>query len=362
MSWSNQQQQAIDAVRAFMSDRSRQVFYLAGYAGTGKTTLAKHLASGVNGRVLYGAFTGKAALVLRNKGCYGASTIHSMIYKLSEHAKGWEPEFELNFDSDVNGAGLVVIDECSMVDETLGNDLLSFEAKVLVLGDPAQLPPVKGTGYFTSQEPDFMLTEVHRQAIGNPIIKMSMQVRKGERLEYGTYGESEVIQQITNENLLAADQVIVGKNKTRQIFNSRIRKLKGYSANGPQVGDKLICLRNNRDKKLFNGGMFEVVEMIEKNAQTVTMLVTSEDHIESLPTKVQVPNGFFQGLEGELPWEQRSRYDEFTYGYAITCHKSQGSQWSNVLVLDEASSFRQEANKWRYTALTRAADKLTWVQ
>ena len=58
-----------------------------------------------------------------------------------------------------------------MVDEDLGRDLLSFGKPVLVLGDPAQLPPVKGGGFFTEAEPDVMLTEVHRQAADNPIIR-----------------------------------------------------------------------------------------------------------------------------------------------------------------------------------------------
>ena len=70
-----------------------------------------------------------------------------------------------------------------MVDEELGRDLLSFGKPVLVLGDPAQLPPVKGGGFFTEAEPDIMLTEVHRQAADNPIIRMSMVVREGGRLD-----------------------------------------------------------------------------------------------------------------------------------------------------------------------------------
>lgn len=190
MSWSPQQEAAIKDVRAWLKDKSRQVFYLAGYAGTGKTTLAKDLAGGVRGEVLYGAFTGKAALVLHRKGCDGASTIHSMIYKLDEEQETWQPSFTLNPFSPVKDADLVIIDECSMVDEGLGRDLLSFGTKVLVLGDPAQLPPVKGEGFFTARTPDVMLTEVHRQALDNPIIAMSMKVREGGRLDPGEYGSS----------------------------------------------------------------------------------------------------------------------------------------------------------------------------
>ena len=72
-----------------------------------------------------------------------------------------------------------MIDECSMVDAELGRDLMSFDVPVLVLGDPAQLPPIQGGGFFTEAEPDAMLTEVHRQAQDDPIVRLSMEVREG---------------------------------------------------------------------------------------------------------------------------------------------------------------------------------------
>ena len=185
--WSTEQDRALSAVAAWLKEPRAQVFRLFGYAGTGKTTLARHLAESVDGEVAFGAFTGKAALVMRSKGCKDARTIHSLIYRAKE-VESEEPSFELNEDSEAANAALIVIDECSMVDEEFGRDLLSFGKKVLVLGDPAQLPPVKGGGYFTEAEPDVMLTEVHRQAADDPIIRLSMIVREGRRLEYGVYG------------------------------------------------------------------------------------------------------------------------------------------------------------------------------
>ena len=139
------------------------IFRLFGYAGTGKTTLARHIADGVDGEVKYAAFTGKAASVMRGKGCHGASTIHSLIYRTRE--SGDEiPNFDLWDEAPASKAELIIIDECSMVDPELGKDLLSFGVPLLVLGDPAQLPPIQGGGFFTEAEPDAMLTEVHRQA------------------------------------------------------------------------------------------------------------------------------------------------------------------------------------------------------
>src|SRR6195952_4505950 len=138
----------------------------------------RHAADGVDGEVKFAAFTGKAALVMRNKGCDNASTIHSLIYRARESGVE-QPSFELWDDAPASKAKLIVIDECSMVDAELGRDLMSFECPLLVLGDPAQLPPIQGGGFFTESEPDVMLTEVHRQAEDNPIIRLSMDIRAG---------------------------------------------------------------------------------------------------------------------------------------------------------------------------------------
>ncbi|MBI3275594.1 MAG: AAA family ATPase, partial [Methylocystis sp.] len=190
--WTSEQDRALAAVAAWLTDGEAQVFRLFGYAGTGKSTLARHVAANVDGDVAFGAFTGKAALVMRSKGCKDARTIHSLIYRATD-TETEEPSFVLNEDSAAARAALIVIDECSMVDAELGRDLLSFGKKVLVLGDPAQLPPIKGGGFFTEAEPDVMLTQVHRQAAGNPIIRLSMTIREGGRLERGVYGASRII-------------------------------------------------------------------------------------------------------------------------------------------------------------------------
>src|SRR6201997_4345748 len=192
-----QQDAALTAVASWLKAKpgrrdTPQIFRLFGYAGTGKTTLARHVAQGVDGKVLYAAFTGKAAQVMRNKGCAGASTIHSLIYKALE-SEAEQPSFELWADAPAAKAKLIVIDECSMVDAELGRDLMSFGVPLLVLGDPAQLPPIQGGGFFTESEPDAMLTEVHRQAQDDPIVRLSMDVRGGEYLEPGRYGETEVV-------------------------------------------------------------------------------------------------------------------------------------------------------------------------
>jgi hypothetical protein len=231
-------------------DKSPQVFRLFGYAGTGKTTLALAIKRkivrlvqakdhGANhaDTVLSAAFTGKAALVMQSKGLKGSSTIHSLIYSNDDPEGGAMPTFSLNPGSKLADAKLCIIDECSMVSEELGRDLLSFGVKILVLGDPAQLPPVDGAGFFTNATPDVMLSEVHRQAEGNPIIRLSMDVRNGVKLEYGDHGACNVIPWkpgvLTSQNILAADQLLVGRNVTRERMNARYRVLANFKATLP---------------------------------------------------------------------------------------------------------------------------------
>lgn len=370
MSWSPQQERAITDVKAWLRDpNGKQVFRLFGYAGTGKTTLAKELASTVKGVVLYATFTGKASLVLRKKGCEGASTIHSLIYKVEVNERTGEATFTINRESDLVNAALLIVDEVSMVGEELARDLLSFKRRILVLGDPAQLPPVKDEGFFINAAPDVMLTEVHRQAQDNPIIRMSMEIREGGRLQRGTYGDSRVIecsdvsQDDLREIVLGADQLLCGLNRTRTAYNRRIRTLKGLIGHveswHPTVGDKLICLKNKRNKQLFNGAMFEADKVGDK-FRCFGIEVRSLDE-ERDPLTVEVAEEFFNGTEHTIDWRERRKYDEFTFGWAITCHKSQGSQWDNVMVFDESGAFRDARSNWLYTAVTRAAEKVTVV-
>ncbi|MDE2577182.1 MAG: AAA family ATPase [Hyphomicrobiales bacterium] len=363
MRWTPEQDSALKAVADWLADpAATQVFRMFGYAGTGKTTLARHLAEHVDGATAFGAFTGKAALVMRARGCHDARTIHSMIYR-PKNLDAEEPSFELNEDAPAAAAALIVIDECSMVDEELGRDLLSFGKKVLVLGDPAQLPPVKGGGFFTEQAPDVMLTQVHRQAADNPIVRMSMDVREGRALQRGAFGASRVIarSELAPQMVTGADQVLVGLNKTRRAYNRRLRELLGFSADLPEVGEKLVCLRNNRQKGLLNGGIFRVARAGSVRTRKVRLSVTPEETPGAKPQRVGVIPEFFNGSTEEIPYSLRRDSDEFDYGYALTVHKAQGSQWNDVVLFDESFAFREHRARWLYTGVTRAAEKLTVV-
>jgi exodeoxyribonuclease-5 len=362
MSWSREQEGALKAVADWLRRGDRPIFRLFGYAGTGKTTLARHIAEGTDGDVAFGAYTGKAALVLRAKGCPDASTIHSMIYRSRESDEGG-PQFVLNRSSAAAKADLIVIDECSMVDEELGRDLLSFGRPVLVLGDPAQLPPVKGGGFFTEAEPDIMLTEVHRQARDNPIVHLSMIVRDGGRPEPGRYGESNVIRrrEIDAARVTAADQILVGLNRTRRLYNGRIRELAGFRDPMPAAGEKLVCLRNDKTKGLLNGGTWTIKALYPPKGNLLRMDVLPEEEFRRRPVEVTILREFFEGREDEIPFALRRESDEFTYGYALTVHKAQGSQWDDVVLFDESYAFREHRSRWLYTGLTRAAERITVV-
>jgi exodeoxyribonuclease V len=357
-----QQDAALKAAAGWLKRGEPKLFRLFGYAGTGKTTLAKKIAEGVEGDVAFGAFTGKAALVMRTKGCDEARTIHSLIYRASETETG-EPSFVLNEDSAVARSKLVIIDECSMVDAELGRDLLSFGKPVLVLGDPGQLPPVKGGGFFTSAEPDVMLTEVHRQAADNPILRLSMLVREGNRLSPGAYGESQIVKraEIDSDMVTKANQLLVGLNRTRRAYNARMRELFDRAGEFPEAGDKLICLKNNHKKGLLNGGIWLVKSTVPARKKKLLMNVMSEDDPAEKPRRIGVLPEFFQGLEETLPPVVRKDSDEFDYGYALTVHKAQGSQWDNVILFDESYAFREHRARWLYTGITRASKRLTIV-
>ena len=362
MKWSPQQDAALRAVAAWIKNGEPQAFRLFGYAGTGKTTLAKQIAADVDGDVCFGAFTGKAALVLRAKGCREARTIHSMIYRMRE-SDAEEPTFVLNDSSAASKADLIIIDECSMVDEELGRDLLSFGKPVLVLGDPAQLPPVKGGGFFTEAAPDVMLTDVHRQAADNPIIRMSMMAREGTRIPLGDYGESRVLRRATIDaaRVQGADQVLVGMNRSRRGFNARLRALAGFTDPYPQAGEKLVCLRNDKSKGLLNGGIWMVKTQAATRAGKLRYGVVPDDDPVRKPTRIAVcPEYFTEGEEGVLPAFRRGS-DAFDYGYVLTVHKAQGSQWNDVVLFDESGAFREHRDRWLYTGITRAAERLTMV-
>lgn len=369
---------------------------IAGYAGTGKTTLVKFLVAALEEQfninpkkdICYTAFTGKACQVLQRKGNKPVSTLHSLLWKFKpignkkfRRIKVFPLEYKI-----------IIVDECSMIDAEILGELASHtECHFIFLGDPGQLPPIKKenaqgqTGYdLLVESPHIFLDEVMRQAQESEIIRLSMDIREGKNIEFYKGKEVQIIRrdELTTGHLLWADQIICGTNSTRVMLNNQVRQSMGFGEK-PEDGDRLICLKNSWDivssngEPLVNGNIGFLHNSYES-------FIVPPYH-ESVPVvcgNVQVDsNNIYEDLildkksivDGEysLDWKTTSNMRknnkliplEFTYGYAITCHKSQGSEWDKILVYEEDFPFsKEEHKKWLYTACTRAASKLVLVR
>lgn len=399
--WSTKQDAALKAVDDWYKNHKtgKQTFYIAGFAGTGKTTLAMHFAQNIGGGVKFASFTGKAAHVMASKGCAGACTIHRLIYKPKIASKvrlnelkdtldklEAEPEidfeavartkeeitkeqdnvgrmsFSLNHESDLRFAKLLILDECSMIDKQMGKDLESFKVPILVLGDPEQLPPIYGAGYFTEKQPDILLDEIHRQALGNPIITMSKFVREGNHLPVGEYGASRVIdQRLEGSEMLEYDIILTGLRKTKQACDNKCRKLLAYTSVYPQQHDQIMCVKNNHQIGLLNGQIWEMVnDAVPTGGGLLSLHI--RDPETGLEMAVTVNEKLFLG-QPLSRWEHEEDIEEFEYAYGITVHKAQGSQWNKVLLFDQKNKFPnwsdRDRRRWLYTGITRAAEALT---
>lgn len=390
MVWSAQQAEALDLVAAWMRDPSQKVFVLHGYAGTGKTHLARHFAEGFNAR--FAAYTGKAALVLRGKGC-NAQTIHSLFYspigdnaeviaalerqiqkardarkeelrkeiaRLKTQSK--RPRFSFNPSVDALEADLIVLDESSMVPDWMADDIKRVCKKVLFLGDPAQLPPVKGTSYFMTLKPNALLTEIHRQAADNPILALTARIRQGEMIPRGDFGAVRHISKSESSiaELATYDQLITGMNKTRRRLNVGMRQHLGRAGVYPVLGDRLICLKNNRELGLLNGLQGVAgADAIDNHPQMLTMAIDMEyDYFSEMMVWKDAFDAYVKDVP-DRPYYEKRFGEEFEFAYAITVHKSQGSEYRRVAFCDDGFGMGKEIRQsLLYTAATRAKEEL----
>lgn len=417
ISLSEAQLEAIAVIRDWYRNRRhvQQVLRVFGYAGTGKTTITNRamealglepMTPGGLGGVLFAAFTGKAVLVMTRKGT-PAQTIHSLIYRFSEATpeeiervtaelaalerdlqrmgpaeRGFasaqiaqlrlrldhihEPQFVLNPRSDLRDADLLVLDEVSMVGKTMADDLLAFGKPILVLGDPGQLPPVGEESFFTDAVPDVMLTEIHRQAADSPILRLATMARRGQPIPFGGFDENvwKMSQRdVMPGQMLNGGQVICGRNATRRRLNMAMKQSAGFGADYPTgAGEKIICLRNRNDLGLING-MFLTLSAVRPhphNPRAFRAEIETEDGLA-----IQGEQEFWLGEyddhvlfdpnRNRHEWQARRGLIETSWGYAITCHKAQGSSFGTVIVFDEGfGRSAEDYNRWLYTAITRA--------
>lgn len=366
------QSEASRLIRGWYKKSNEQRFILAGYAGTGKSYMIRYVIEGLKlgiEEVAYCTFTGKASLVLKRYlgGKFRVSTVHRLVYNFLEEDDG-ELIFELK--KELEGVRLIVLDEGSMINKDLLRDLESFGILILVVGDHGQLPAI-GKQANLMLNPDFILDEIIRQAEGNMIIQLSRLVREGKKIELGKMGDTVYVARkrdpiLTNDLLLRADQVICGYNKTRKELNKRMRFGKGFKKERPEQGDKVIFTKNNWNKHVggynyVNGMVGYILNKprmanLKVGKRTVWDIEVRPDFLEGAFTDLRVLNSDFMGKKEELSFWESKEVDRLEYGYAITCHKSQGSQFKDLVVWNEP--FGEEAWRWTYTAITRAERNL----
>lgn len=347
---SDEQATARGAMCKFLAAPGKQSFTLHGLAGSGKTTVLATIAQEYPSAILC-TLTGKAASVLRDKTGLPACTVHSAFYRLEE-VKRRNGKQVMNWStthsSGALGGEVVLLDECSMIDEGIAADLLRTGAKVVACGDPGQLPPVKGKSFFNT--PNATLLTIHRQALESPIIRQAHHVR-----EAGKYsadgGKFRVTSFANDDDLLAADVVLTWRHQTRKAANIECRRLRSLWLPNPQAGEPVMCLKNNASLGVFNGGVHTLAETFRAGDNVINLIVDGK--------VVGVRNAYFEGLPSDL----RDSPDStgFDFGYAMTVHKAQGSEWKNVILIDEFRGAQEDRRKWLYTGITRAAEQLLVV-
>lgn len=385
MKLNEQQAQAIEALRKWWYNGNKQVFQISGAAGTGKTTLIRYLINEIkleHDEVLFTAFVGKATLAMSRNGL-NAKTLHSAIcYCKDEPVLDENGNVVTEYNRRVTKRvftrrkkidpriRLIVVDEGSMVPAKMADWLLKFKVPIIVLGDLNQLPPVIGDSFFL-KEPDVVLTQIMRQSSESPIPYFAQNV-----LQNGTKCLSPGLQignkinvlskaDITPELLKDYDVIICGTNKTRNNLNTYIReRIYGRTQEYPVIGDKLICRENDwtfsvDDVYLINGLIGYVTDIDLESISDYTMKIDFKPEFMDNEFKNVTLDRIYMGLSPNDKRFYRSNYHKFEYGYAITCHLSQGSQYNRVLVFNESFGTAEERRKWLYTAVTRAIDKVT---
>ena len=370
---------------------------IAGYAGAGKSTLVRFIIEelktyGVKETdVCFACFTGKAAQVLLKKGNKNVITLHKLLYKsIPKESGGFVriPNPSIPYK-------IVVVDEVSMAPKTLMDLLFKHNVYVICLGDPFQLPPVdKKEDNHLLDAPHIFLDEIMRQAQESEIIQLSMAIRENRPIEVFQGKEVQILnkEELNTGMLTWADQILVATNATRVSINTQMRKLLNFGEK-PQDGDKIICLRNywdcfsDNEEPLVNGtiGILKDSFLTKRYLPRIVKSTDGLSHIDLIMGDFISDSGmYFHSLEmdkkmidtGEFSLDWKTVYQlnrnpktrdipplEFTYGYAITCHKAQGSEWDKVLVIEEKLPFDKiEHARWLYTAVTRSSEKLVLVR
>ena len=346
MKLNEEQKYVIKELMAFR----KPITTLGGFGGAGKSTVIKHLVQ-VLPNFAVCAYTGKAANVLRRRGVSSAQTIHSLIYKAHSDEKG-KVHFSLASSLDCEG---IIVDEASMVSEDIYKDLKSFGKPMIFVGDHGQLEPV-GDKFNLMSDPDYRLETIHRNA--GEIAYFAEYIRKGYKpssweIRNGVGTKVKFVPKNAYKDLACeVDQAICAFNKLRVDINVFVREKMERSPLGPETGDKVMCLRNDRKSGLFNGMQGRVKAVYDNDM----LLFEAEDYI----SRVAFDKKVFNQVKYEFEHD-RDAPSPFDYAYAVTCHKCQGDQFDSVLVLEQRCDL-WDHKRWAYTAASRAKEKLFWCE
>lgn len=328
--------------------KNKQIITLGGLAGVGKSTIINILNKKLKNFAVV-AYTGKATNVLRQKGIKQAQTIHNAIYKpITENEEtNWIKidRYELGFDG-------FIVDEASMVGKEIHEDLASYEKPIIYIGDHGQLEPI-GSKFNLMENPDYKLETIHRNA--GEIAHFANHLRMGKKPS-SFKSEKKVIiidkNTITEEDYCNCDQIICAFNKTRAKINELVRENLGISNKMLDIGEKIICLKNNKNLKIFNG-MQGVVKKIYKNNR-INFICGDE-----VFKKILIDYNQFGKEKNEFDFHDDE--NPFDYAYAITAHKAQGDSFNRVIVIEERCD-KWDHKKWSYTSASRAKKLLVWGQ
>ena len=387
MELTNGQKELIHEIVSWYNNDLSEDYVYSGPAGTGKTTVIPYIINELNlepDEVLYVAFTGKASSVLMQKG-FDASTIHSAFFDLKEVPLRKDGHYVIKNGRIVNTMKfvekehisprikLIVIDEWSMVNEEFMKVIYKFNVPVIASGDKYQLRPIFGECPFADKI-KYNLTEITRQSKHSGIVALATMLRNGEPLPtyYNFFNDARIMPKsfLKDKHLLNADIILTPKNKTRNMFNDKVRKLHNSKGKLPCVGDKLINRKNDWSKSLNNiplvngiiGKCIHPIRMDECNlARSIYRMDFQPDYVTDEYEYYEALKCDYDFLTEPCGEKEINIYNDgykLEYAEAITVHLAQGSQYNNVLYWDEWVGDRQFMQQLRYTAVTRAVSKL----
>lgn len=385
----DEQQSLVKDCYDWFYNENSLVFEFAGGPGTGKSFVLDYIINylGIDReQIAPMAYTGAAAVNMRTKGLLNAGTIHSWIYHTTvsqKHDKSGKviideyfnrPKETLDFVPKIclKNIKLIIIDEAYMVPIELKKDIERFGIKIIACGDWNQLPPINSQpAYLTS--PDVrLLTKIMRQKENSFIVKLAYDVLQGFPISNGYYGDALVINEdeLTDQMPLSSDIVICSKNSTREYYNNKIRELYGFTGKLPQYGERIICRSNNKYEVIDNinlangliGSVTNFPDVSGFDGKTFKLNFKPDLLSKSFDTKASYK--YFTA-----PYQQRDalrndKYlqgEKFEFGYCITAHLSQGSQFDKVIVIDEPMMGNIN-ERLAYVAITRAKKQLIYVK